>query len=152
MSCIQLYAVEEDIKKIFDWFSQEEEIAFVVPNGKKRWKASGNHAFQGDGHYILWHVPSGPLPFVRANNRDVEDYVSDPWQGWKEEVEGGYEDIPNFGPTSVGTLELDANIVLRRQGSSVFETDGSILEQMGNFHDFAIHQGILVFHGPLVSF
>jgi hypothetical protein len=109
MSCVQFYAVKKDFIQLFAWLSQEEEIAFIAPDGPGRWKAVSHYGFQGDRVYSLWHVPSGPLPFLRADDVDAEDYVPDPWKGWKEEVEGNKEFNPTFGSAAVGIIMLSAS-------------------------------------------
>lgn len=120
MPSIPFYALKKDFVWLFDWINEVEELAFIVPDGPGRWKAVTNYSFQGEGHYTFWHVNSGPLPMIRKDKKG-DATITDPWGGWKEEVEygGGLAAVipgltsggrPFFGPTSLGTFDLSAII------------------------------------------
>jgi hypothetical protein len=39
MGCIMLYLTEEDLKIIIDWLNEDEDIAYLVKWGDKKWIA-----------------------------------------------------------------------------------------------------------------
>ncbi len=44
MAGIPLYLLDKDVEFLNDWINQEEEIAFLVTAGHKRWIVKKEHA------------------------------------------------------------------------------------------------------------
>ena len=112
MAWIPMYLLDKDVEFLNDWLNQEEEIAFLVSNGHKRWIAKKEHNVSadigtqliGDGYalgmpnyveYYLWHIPSGQLPLLgdsggtatlklTREHWEKDGKVIDPWSGWTE--------------------------------------------------------------------
>ena len=117
-----MYLLESDIEFLNDWLNQEEGIAFLIPNGHKKWIAEKTHNILDDlrnpskfflrlrsrsAEYSLWHVPSGPLPLIQPHKGGVtlklkkedwkyEQVITNPWEGWTEQVTGSNPNIPYF--------------------------------------------------------
>lgn len=135
MAWIPMYLLRDDIALLNDWLNQEDEIAFLVSRGTKKWIAKKQHDILSDlgtqkfgqGHdfaipnfveYNLWHVPSGPLPLLESNSGGVklrfnkEDWsndgkILDPWSGWTEIRTGANSRIPYFGAGHPGVIHLE---------------------------------------------
>jgi hypothetical protein len=76
-----------------------------LPQGVKvvnRWVAVPRLESMPDGHYTLWHVPSGPLPQSREDRM-----IRDPWAGWLETRPGADPSRPYFGADHGGILDLE---------------------------------------------
>jgi hypothetical protein len=138
MAWLPMYLLDKDVGFLNDWLNQEEEIAFLVSNGNKKWIAKKEHDILADigtqkvadgltfaipnyAEYNLWHVPSGPLPLLEANAGGVklkfnkEDWnkdgkVDNPWLGWKEIRTGANQRIPYFGAGHPGVIHLEINL------------------------------------------
>ncbi|RFM27501.1 hypothetical protein [Deminuibacter soli] len=138
MAWIPMYLLDKDIDFLNDWLNQEEEIAFLVSNGHKKWIAKKEHTIKndignqnfGDGYnfvipnyaeYNLWHIPSGQLPLPEANNGSVtlkfhkedsneDGKVDNPWLGWTEIRTGANSRIPYFGAGYPGVIHLEINL------------------------------------------
>jgi hypothetical protein len=152
MPSIPFYALKKDFVWLFDWLNQEEELAFIVPDGPGRWRAVNNYSFQGEGDYTFWHVKSGPLPLMRGKGKRDEE-IADPWSGWKEEVEygGGLAAVvpglttggrPFFGPTSLGTFDLSADISVCKKRRHHLKLPPSVIG-MSHFGWVGNHYSIL---------
>jgi hypothetical protein len=136
MAWLPMYLLESDVEFLNDWLNQEEEIAFLVSNGNKRWIAKKQHEIikdigtqeMGSGNfkipnfieYNLWHIPSGPLPLIKRNKGGVtlrlkkEDWefdneVPNPWLGWTELVTGANYRVPYF-ESHTGIIRLEINL------------------------------------------
>jgi hypothetical protein len=115
MPWLPLYADENDFAFIHSWLNSQEEIAFLVSDGEKRWKAVRTiPELQGPRH-CLWHVHSGPLPLLAASigyvidvpgprpirrslgSSGIDGVVQDPWTGWQELLTGHDPTQPYFG-------------------------------------------------------
>src|SRR6266498_4489178 len=117
MAWIPMYLVEPDVEFLNDWLNQEEEIAFLVSNGHKRWIAKKEHNILNDlknnffafshPEYSLWHIPSGNLPVIKPHRGGVtlrlkeedwkyEQTISNPWEGWTELLTGHPSNILYF--------------------------------------------------------
>ena len=132
-----MYLMKPDIEFLNDWLNQEEEIAFLLSNGDKKWIAKKQHFILpdigtqkfGEGYdfnipnfveYNLWHIPSGPLPFLGENKsvklifkkEDWKDeaYIPNPWFGWTELRTGANERIPYFGAGHPGIIHLEIKL------------------------------------------
>lgn len=134
MAHLPLYLLREDILFLNDWLNATKEIAFLVSDGKGRWIAKSEHRILGDigtqydcdrrsmpgsAEYLLWHVPSGPLPLVSPTGtsgvklqfkdtaRASEPTILDPWKGWDELRTGANSRVPWLGPGHVGSIHLE---------------------------------------------
>ena len=127
MAWLPMYLLDKDVDFLNDWLNQEEEIAFLISDGRKKWIAKKEHNIASDigrqkfGEYNLWHVPSGLLPLLGANKDGVklkfgkEDWdkdgkVENPWLGWTEIRTGANSRIPYFGAGHPGVISLEINL------------------------------------------
>lgn len=137
MAWLPLYLLEKDIEFLNDWLDQEEEIAFLISQGHKHWKAEkqrdilkdiGQQKIYEEGQafsvfyraeYALWHTPSGSLPMLTRNSANKlrfkkEDWsdpvIKDPWIGWEEEITGANPIVPYFGAGHPGIIHLDITL------------------------------------------
>ena len=138
MAWLPMYLLDKDLEFLNDWLNQEEEIAFLVSNGHKKWIAKKEHKIFTDvgaqsfgerhkfaipdyAEYNLWHVPSGQLPLLGANEAGVklkfnkeewneEGKVDNPWLGWTEIRTGANSRIPYFGAGHPGVIHLEINL------------------------------------------
>jgi hypothetical protein len=128
MPWIPLYADAADLADVVRWFSDDEEIAFIVSAGPKRWIA--RHALEGVhfNRIALWHIPSGPLPLAPGRAWQREGWIEDPMRGWKERQAGLDPTIPFFGGGHPGIIWLDAETT----GPEGEEIGMSSFEWIGN--------------------
>jgi len=133
-----MYLLDKDVEFLNDWLNQEEEIAFLISDGHKKWIAKKEHEITADigrqkfgdeydfvipnfVEYNLWHVPSGPLPLLDADLGGVilkfskDDWnedrsVKNPWLGWSEIKTGRNSRIPYFGAGHPGVIHLELNL------------------------------------------
>jgi hypothetical protein len=138
MAWLPMYLLEKDVEFLNDWLNQEEEVAFLISNGRKKWIAKKEHIIipdigtqsigQGNDfsmpnfvEYSLWHILSGPLPLIEANNGGVklklkkEDWnedgkIDNPWLGWTEIRTGANSRVPYFGAGHPGIISLEINL------------------------------------------
>ena len=129
-----MYLLKEDVEYLNNWLNHEDNIAFLVANGQRKWIARKRHEIisnigtqpfeQRDDFFIpnfveynLWHVPSGPLPLLENDSEGVKlkfskgysddvAKISDPWTGWREIRRGANPRIPYFGAGHPGVIHL----------------------------------------------
>ena len=106
MPWLPMYIDKSDHKLLIDWLSAEEDIAFIIGDGPKKWKAVHSIEQYEDIRYCLWHIKSGPLPLLCKNFPDGK--ISDPFKGWKEKRTGSDPSVPYFGPGHPGVYWLNA--------------------------------------------
>jgi len=82
---------------VLAWLNADPDIAFLVPDGPGRWRASRQVPELPDGTHALWHVPGGPLPVIEADGQWLGRTVADPFRGWTELRRGGDPTIPWLG-------------------------------------------------------
>ena len=135
MPWIPLYADLRDFQWLTSWLNDEPDIAWIVSDGRKRWKAVDTLEAGDQGTYCLWHIPSGPLPLLtpvtarfprwRLLARLLRShFVSNPWEGWEEKRTGADPSQPYFGGGHPGVVWLN----MRPAG-----TDGSGSIGMSSF-------------------
>ena len=107
MPWLPIYAGEADLQELLSWLNADEEIAFIISDGPKRWKAVSSLGAIGSGRNCIWHVPSGPLPLL-GDGKIKDSHVPDPWNGWEEVRTGADPNKPYFGPGHPGIVWLDA--------------------------------------------
>jgi hypothetical protein len=110
MAWLPIYATTVD----FDWLREllavDGEIAFVVADGPRRWRATLTIDKLPPGRHCLWHVPSGPLPLLNRAADAPPAHVPDPWRGWAELRTGVDPTTPYFGPGHPGIVWLNARV------------------------------------------
>jgi hypothetical protein len=133
MAWLPMYLLKPDIEFLNDWLNQEDDIAFLVSNGSKKWIARKEHNINFDidsqtnnsfiKRYSLWHIASGALPLLGGNsgavslrlNKDdfIQETIADPWKGWTEKRTGADSSTPYFGAGHPGifhlTIKMPAN-------------------------------------------
>lgn len=139
MAWIPMYLLAKDVSFLNDWLNQEKKLLFWVFNGLKKWIAKREHNIVNDigtqvysSHgfeyvmpnyveYYLWHIPSGQLPLLEANNGSVklrfqmEDWnedgkIDEPWSSWKEIRSGTNSRIPYLGAGHPGVIHMGINL------------------------------------------
>src|SRR5262245_13363260 len=102
MPSIPFYALESDLRTIVDHLGEDSEIAFIVEDGPRRWKAVERVPRVTPGHHALWHLPSGSLPLLEPSTQSSGDdtatsRISDPFAGWEERLPSANAAKPFFG-------------------------------------------------------
>jgi hypothetical protein len=101
---IGIYLEEEDSTLLRARLNQDQEIAFLMPEGPGRWRA----VWESDdvlGKTMLWHVPGGPLPLLRPDGS--ETFIEDPFAGWRDLAPGMDSSVPYFGLGCPSTVLLE---------------------------------------------
>ena len=127
MGWLPLFVDETDLAVLLDWLNAEPDIAFVLADGPRRWKAVATVNRLKDGRHALWHVAGAPLPLLRESGR--AGVIADPWSGWEEQRTGFDPTTPYFGPghTSIFWLNLHA----RHRPSSAKESRNTGVPLLG---------------------
>ena len=69
---LPMYLHGNDLELLCEWLNAEKEIAFLVSNGERKWIAVDRvEKPLIEGKYILWHIPSGPIPVQEKAQRPV---------------------------------------------------------------------------------
>lgn len=102
MPWLPLYTDTSDVAQLVAWLNAEQAIAFILPDGPKRWRAV--RELDGpppDGEIGLWHTESGPLPLLRSQVLHTllvpDGKIHDPFRGWQEQRTGADPRTPYFG-------------------------------------------------------
>jgi hypothetical protein len=113
MPSILFYTLETELRAIVDHLDEDPEIAFVIENGARRWKAVDRMPRITPGHHALWHVPSGAPPLLdRAHDEDAAPRIADPFAGWEEKLPSANAQKPFFGSyPGIIWLHVSANAV-----------------------------------------
>lgn len=104
MAYIGIYAVEADRPAIFGLV--DDEIAFIIPDGPGRWRASRSIDQDNVQTVALWHIQSGALPLLGPTADSPDGEVPNPWAGWTECRAGAVRAQPYFGPGHPGIIWL----------------------------------------------
>jgi hypothetical protein len=128
MPWLPIYAAPDDLESIRAWLNKEPDIAFLVEDGPKRWKAVSAISSLWQPRVCLWHEPSGPLPLLGPGLDDSVSAVADPWAGWTERRAGADPTIPYFGAGHPGVIWLN----VRPTGRSASSIGLSSFEWIGN--------------------
>lgn len=112
---LPIYCVTTDLPSLVGLL--EDDIAFIVSDGKRRWRATRECPVPIAAKTILWHVSSGPLPLVRDNQGLPPDVIADPWNGWTEVRTGADPKVPYFGADFAGVFSLNLRLRGRESGS-----------------------------------
>ena len=137
MPSLELYCTPDDLAQLLEILG--DELAFIIPDGDKRWRAVATHTPPDQTRTALWHIPSGPLPLLGANYTkpngipDVrpKGVISDPFDGWTEQRTGADPNIPYFGAGHPGIFWLN----LRLSGPEPSVGNGlTTIEWIGNHY------------------
>jgi hypothetical protein len=130
-----MYASEKDHQELLDYLNKSDEIAFIVSNGDRKWKAVHTIEAMPHGRYALWHIPAGPLPLMRRGE-ETKETIADPFAGWEEAERGGDLTMPWFGPGPIGILRLTVR-------ASAQTSSGEPLVGMSSFEWIGNHYRII---------
>lgn len=114
-----MYLAQQDVELLNKSLNQEEELAFLISNGERKWIAKKEHDINADldtqlsglgyAEYNLWHVPSGSLPLLNVYS-DASTHILNPWAGWTEVRTGANPTVPYFGAGHPGVIHLEIKI------------------------------------------
>jgi hypothetical protein len=138
MAWLPFYAAESDYLLLRDFLSDEPDVAFVISDGSRRWRAVATVAALEPGRYCLWHIPSGPLPLIKGGKAQP-DLIINPFAGWHEKRPGADPSSPYFGPGHPGVFwlnvrpdEFGPHSGVRAIGLSSFEWIGNHYKALGS--------------------
>jgi hypothetical protein len=110
---------QQDVELLNNWLNQEDELAFLVSNGNRKWIAKKAHDIVADlntqksglgfAEYNLWHILSGALPLLDLAS-EASGQIVDPWTGWTEVRTGANPNKPYFGAGHPGIINLEVKI------------------------------------------
>lgn len=136
MPWLPIYADKDDFIGILDWLNSSDEVAFVVPDGPRRWRAITKLDCLSVPRICIWHVPSGPLPLVRPYPDRTVTLIESPQDGWEELRTGADPNTPFFGVGHPGIIWLNHRPVSLRTaggiGLSSYEWIGNHYRMIGN--------------------
>jgi len=101
---------------VIRWLSDEPNIAFLLANGPKRWKAVQSVDRLADGRHGLWQHTGDPLVLLRESGVDAA--IANPWAGWQEARTGADPSTPYFGAGHPSVFWLNLRTSLRPYSSS----------------------------------
>ena len=134
MPWIPLYADDTDFCSILGWLNEREDLAYIVSDGPSRWRAVRELPAFNTTRVCLWHVPSGSLPLLQANQETGA--IQNPWEGWQELRAGADTTQPYFGAGHPGVIWLNIRSQSKRIpkgiGLSSFEWIGNHYKCIGN--------------------
>jgi hypothetical protein len=105
MGWLPIFVDDTDAITLLRWLSDEPEIAFLLGDGPKRWKAVKNVDRLVDGPYALWQHTGEPLNLMRERLPDV--VIPDPWKGWQDLRTGSDPTTPYCGAGHPSVFGLD---------------------------------------------
>jgi len=136
MPWLPIYADQVDFANILDWLNATDQLAFLLSEGPRRWRAVSHLDALSSSRVCLWHVPSGPLPLLHPNPSREVSLIIDPWSGWKELRTGANSSTPFFGAGHPGVIWLNHRpISLRNSGGiglSSYEWIGNHYRMIGS--------------------
>jgi hypothetical protein len=104
-----MYLVDADVKLLCAMLDEDPDIALIVPDGERRWKAQREAPKLRDGEQALWHIPSGPIELESRKVKAKPKVVRDPFKGWasrEPQIERDHGGVPWFGPGPLGIFRL----------------------------------------------
>lgn len=108
MPHIAVYYEDSEIELLLNRLNEDEEVAWIVSNGPRRWKAQKSIDWLQAKQYAIWHIPSGALPLDwEKSSLFVNTFVEDPREGWTEKRRGSDSSIPYFGAGHPGVFWID---------------------------------------------
>jgi len=130
MPWLPIYADEEDFRLILDRLNRDDEIAFIISDGPKKWRAVRSIPSLHSHRICLWHVPSGPLPLLYSRYAKPGQII-DPWDGWTELRSGRDNTNPYFGPSHPGVIWFNSRCLPNTICLSSFEWAGNLHAKAG---------------------
>ncbi len=106
MPGLSIYGDRSDIERIIGMLNADDDCAFIVSDGPKRWKAVTRLESFRDGDYCIWVRSGGSLPLLRPDGPS-DELIKDPWGGWTEQPTGANPDQPYFGPGHPAVVWFD---------------------------------------------
>src|SRR3990172_9120281 len=107
MPSIPMYIDETDLEIIRRWLNDNEELAYIIPNGRGNWIAKEKVDRLSDKtRYALWNIPAGDLPLIQEDGSSIP--IIDPWKGWHRDMSTGT--TPFFGASCPQVIVLTVNI------------------------------------------
>jgi hypothetical protein len=135
MPWIPMYLAADDVALLSAMLNADEEIAILVTDGPRRWKAVLGLSTLSMGRIGMWHIPSGPLPLLAPDKKDALQ-VHDPLSGWNEMRTGADPTTPYFGAGHPGVIWLNLRPHPKERnsacGMSSFEWIGNHYSLIGN--------------------
>jgi hypothetical protein len=119
MPWLPFYADHVDFAQIIDWLNNNDQLAFLVSDGPRRWRAISDLDSLTSSRVCLWHVPSGLLPLLHPNPRRDVSLITDPWSGWEELRTGADPSTPFFGAGHPGVVWFNHRPVSLRNGGGI---------------------------------
>lgn len=105
MPYLPMYISGSDIQLVLKHLEEDSEVAFIVSEGPRRFRAQRTAAPLTNNEYLLWHVPTGPLPeFMGAKKPDR--WIVDPFAGWEQTSALGPDGLPSVGAHQVTIMQL----------------------------------------------
>ena len=106
MPWLPFYASSEDFGAVLQHLNASEDIAFLVSAGPRKWVAERTVPSVHPARMCLWHIGSGPLPLVGAEEQeDLE--IPNPFEPWTELRTGADPTTPYFGAGHPGVFWLN---------------------------------------------
>lgn len=123
MPWLPFYCAPNDLSSLLGLLG--DDIAFIVPDGNRRWRAAREFIPEEGSRTALWHIPSGPLAqlgklYMKPGGiPDAEPNapVEDPWAGWAELRSGAEPAVPFFGDRDAGVFRLSLQFTGKEPGS-----------------------------------
>ena len=136
MPWLPFYADATDFQLLHDWLNDSSELAFIIPDGQKRWRAVNSIPVLEGPRICLWHIQSGALPLLYPPpSREIKP-IDDPWKGWEEIRQRDNPSTPYFGPGHPGIIWLNHRTEMKQDpngiGLSSFEWIGNHYRLIGS--------------------
>lgn len=98
VASVAMYLAAADVDQLVARIDEDDDLAWIVdvdgvPGG---WVAK-SRVDEIRQNTVLWHVPSGPLPLMFAEEYGGRQWINEPWLGWTEHRAGGNAGEPYFG-------------------------------------------------------
>ena len=129
MPWLPIYADRNDIERVVAILNADNDCAFIVRDGRKRWKAVLRLETAADGRYCIWVRSGGALPLLRSDGTE-DGLIENPWEGWSPQRTGADPSVPYFGPGHTGVVFLN----VRTQGRGGGAIGLSSFEWVGNYY------------------
>ncbi|MFJ9534811.1 hypothetical protein [Herbaspirillum sp. NPDC101396] len=123
--------------ELVSYLNENEEVAFIVSAGPGKWIAVPRIETLKPGSYCLWHIPSGPLPLLKASTEE-DGEIGNPFDAWTEIRPGTDTSVPYFGPGHPGVIwitirstQTDTRSQIQTIGLSTFQWIGNHYRMIG---------------------
>jgi hypothetical protein len=92
-----MYALAPELRTIVEYLNEDANVAFIVADGPRRWRAVERVGDLAPGHHAIWLRAHGPLPLVESPGVEPSATIADPMAGWDERVPASTPAMPFFG-------------------------------------------------------